>query len=159
MGNRIKVSLLCLVGVSLSSAVSAACSDDVTTIRGDFGEARFSIEVADEPQERSRGLMHVESMPRFSGMLFIYERPQSASFWMRNTLIPLDMLFVDQNGTISKIHENAIPLDETPIFGGDEVSHVLEINGGLSSKLGIEVGDTLQHPSFGDVAVDPCPID
>lgn len=103
--------------------------------------------------------MFVESMPRFSGMLFVYERPQFASFWMKNTLIPLDMLFVDEAGVIQNIHKEATPHDETPIIGGDGISHVLEINGGMSELLGIEVGDSLQHPSFGGTAVDPCPKD
>lgn len=157
MGSRFKIKhwlFLCFVAPQLAAA---ECSIDTTTIRGDFGEVRFSVDVADEPSERAQGLMFVESMPRFTGMLFIYERPQFASFWMRNTLIPLDMLFVDETGRILTLHENAIPLDETPIMGGDNISHVLEINGGLSSLLGIKVGDTLQHPSFGENAVDPCP--
>lgn len=145
--------MVALLGPSFAFA---QCAEDITTVRGDFGEARFSIELADEPDERAQGLMFVESMPRFSGMLFVYERPQTANFWMRNTLIPLDMLFVGETGEIKNIHVNAIPLDETPISGGDNVSHVLEINGGMVDLLGIEVGDTLQHPSFGPEAIDPC---
>ncbi len=145
------------VALLFAQPAHAVCTDDITTVRGSFGEAQFSIDVADEPSERAQGLMFVETMPRFSGMLFIYERPQSATFWMRNTLIPLDMVFVDETGEIRNIHKNAIPLDETPIFGGDEITHVLEINGGLSDLLGIKVGDTLQHPSFGELASDPCP--
>ena len=102
--------------------------------------------------------MHRESMPQLSGMLFVYSRPQSLAFWMRNTLIPLDMIFVDPKGTIAKIHENAIPLDETAIEGGDGLTHVLEINGGLSKGFGIKAGDVLQHPSFDqDDAAWPCP--
>jgi len=90
-------------------------------------------------------------------MLFIYNRPTSLSFWMRNTLIELDMLFVDATGVIRNIHERAIPLDETPIFGGDGLTHVLEINGGLARTLGIKVGDQLRHPSFEQsTAAWPC---
>jgi len=136
--------------------LSAACSDDLITVHGDFGRARFQITVADDNDERAQGLMHVESMGTLEGMLFIYEQPIRASFWMRNTLIPLDMLFADQSGTITHIHENAIPLDETPILGGDGVQYVLEINGGLSRRLGVAVGDVLQHPSLGDAASLPC---
>lgn len=149
------------LGVLLLSASSgwAACSEEVTTVRGDFGQARFSVDVADDAIERGKGLMFVEHMPTLQGMLFVYERPQRASFWMRNTLIPLDILFADETGQIITLHENAVPLDETPIPGGDNVSHVLEINGGLSARLGIKVGDTLQHPSFGKNAADPCPIE
>lgn len=92
--------------------------------------------------------MHREKMARFAGMLFVYERPQRLAFWMRNTLIPLDLLFADETGQITRIHENAVPLDETPIEGGEGLTHVLEINGGMSAQLGIQVGDILQHESF-----------
>lgn len=139
-----------------ANAAAAACSDDVATVRGTFGQASFKIEVADEPQERAQGLMFVESMPTLAGMLFVYEAPQRASFWMRNTLISLDMLFADEAGVITRIHPDAIPGDETPIDGGNDVAAVLEINGGLAARLGIAEGDTIQHPSFGDAAADPC---
>ncbi len=148
----------CIVYFASMTASWATCAEDVTTVRGDFGQARFTVDVADDAAERGQGLMFVEHMPTLQGMLFVYEQPQRASFWMRNTLIPLDILFADETGKIITLHENAIPLDETPIPGGDNVSHVLEINGGLSARLGIKVGDTLQHPSFGKNAADPCPI-
>ena len=135
----------------------AACSDDSVELRGDWGTARFAVDVADDPQERSKGLMFVEQMPAMQGMLFIYERPQPASFWMRNTLIPLDMLFLDETGTVTRIHENAEPLDETPIPGGDAVLSVLEINGGMADRLGIEVGSQLRHPDLPqDIAAWAC---
>ena len=118
--------------------------------------ARFTVQVADDAAERSQGLMFVEAMPTLEGMLFVYERPQRVSFWMRNTIIPLDMLFVEPDGVISKIHKEAVPLDESGIPGGDNVQYVLEINGGLSDRLGISVGDILQHPSIGPDAAKPC---
>ncbi len=92
--------------------------------------------------------MHRTELPAGAGMLFVYEHPQSVAFWMRNTLIPLDMIFVDIRGEIVHLHENAQPLDETPIPGGDSVFAVLEINGGLSRRIGFKVGDTLRHPAF-----------
>ncbi len=158
MGQRLTLTYVTvlLAGTLTASAAQAACSDDVVTVRGDFGQANFQVEVADEPQERAQGLMFVESMPTLSGMLFVYEAPQRASFWMRNTLIPLDMLFADETGLITRIHPEAIPGDETPIDGGNDVTAVLEINGGLAARLGIAEGDTLQHPSFGEGAADPC---
>jgi len=139
-----------------ASAAHGACANDVATVVGDFGQANFRIDVADDPQERAQGLMFVEEMPTLGGMLFIYEKPQRASFWMRNTLIPLDMLFLDQTGVITRLHENAIPGDETPIPGGDNIAAVLEINGGMSARLGIAEGDAIQHPSFGADAALPC---
>ena len=134
----------------------AGCSADRVTVTGDFGRAAFTVTVADEGPERSRGLMHVEEMPTMTGMLFVYPAPQRASFWMRNTLIPLDMLFADPTGRITRIHDNAMPLDETSIDGGEGVQFVLEINGGLAARLGIEVGDVMQHPAFGPGAAAPC---
>ncbi len=127
---------------------SAACRDDTVWIRGDFGEARFTVEVADDDGERALGLMHRPSLPASAGMLFVYPRPQRLSFWMRDTLIELDMLFVDEHGVVQNIHHRAVPLDETSIFGGNNLTHVLEINGGFAEMLGLSVGDELRHPSF-----------
>jgi uncharacterized membrane protein (UPF0127 family) len=156
--NLIRASRLALACCLLGSAASAqACSQDRVLVKGDFGEAQFVIELADEPAERGRGLMNRESMARSAGMLFVFEHPQAVAFWMKNTLIPLDMVFTDRAGRIVHIHENAIPLDETPIPGGEGVYAVLEINGGLSTMFGIKVGDALQHPAFsGGPAVFPC---
>ena len=134
----------------------AVCEDNRVTVSGDWGQAHFNVDVADDPAERAQGLMFVEDLPTLSGMLFVYEQPQSVSFWMKNTLIPLDMLFAAPTGEILAIHENAIPLDTTPIPGGDGIQMVLEINGGLASRLGIEAGNVLQHPSFGSKAILPC---
>ncbi|WP_417249044.1 DUF192 domain-containing protein [Celeribacter sp.] len=134
-----------------------ACAPDEVLIRGDFGEMRFDISVADDALERGEGLMHVPVMPRTEGMLFVYERPQQVAFWMKNTLIPLDMIFVDGRGVVLQIHENAVPGDLTPIPShSDEVVAVLEINGGMSSMLGLEIGDRLAHPAFGAEAALPC---
>lgn len=135
----------------------AACSADTVWIRGEFGTARFSVEIADTDSSRAQGLMHRTEMGASEGMLFIYDQPRSLSFWMRNTLIPLDMLFVDPTGTVTRIHPDAVPLDETPIFGGDGLTHVLEINGGLASALGIDAGAQMRHPSFEQsTAAWPC---
>lgn len=140
-----------------AAPVLAACDDARVDIRGDWGQARFSVELADEPAERSQGLMNRPSMPSGAGMLFVYPAPQRATFWMRNTLIALDMIFLDETGTVTHIHENAIPLDETTIDGGTGVLSVLEINGGMAARFGIEVGDTLRHPAFdSEIAAWPC---
>jgi uncharacterized membrane protein (UPF0127 family) len=140
----------------LAQPLWAVCADDKVTIKGDWGQASFTVDVADDVQERAQGLMFVETMPTLKGMLFVYERPQSVSFWMKNTLIPLDMLFASPSGEILNIHENAVPGDLTAIPGGDGVQMVLEINGGLSGRLGIVAGDVMQHPSFGADAILPC---
>ena len=163
MGSRATLTSLvgvCIAAASISSNAAwaeAACAVDRVLVSGDFGEARFSIELADDPGERAQGLMHRDSMPRSAGMLFVFEQPQPVAFWMKNTLIPLDMIFTDKVGRIQHIHQNAIPHDQTPIAGGKGIYSVLEINGGLSKVYGFNVGDVLQHPAFSDgPAAIPC---
>ncbi len=145
----------------LTAGIAAAqdvCRADTVALRGDWGQARFTVEIARTPDEQRTGLMNRPSMPVSAGMLFVYDRPQTLSFWMRNTLIPLDMLFIDAAGVVQHIHHNAIPLDETSIFGGNDLLAVLEINGGLSRRLGITKGSVLRHPAFdADLAEWPCP--
>ncbi len=145
--------------LSTAAALHASCVDTQVDLRGDWGQARFSVEVADDPAERSQGLMDRERMARSAGMLFVYDSPQRVAFWMRNTLIPLDMIFIDATGTVARIHENAVPLDETAIHGGDAIQYVLEINAGLSSRLGIDAGTVLRHPAFGENAVWGCKVE
>ncbi len=132
----------------LAATAASACSENTVELRGEFGSARFTVELADEPEERSIGLMNRESMPMSAGMLFVYDSPQRATFWMRNTLIPLDMVFADASGTVTKVHENAIPLDETTIDGGPGVKFVLEINGGLAGPMGITPGVEMRHAAI-----------
>ena len=140
-----------------ASGVHAQCSDSKVDIRGDWGQVSFQAEVADSPQEHSRGLMFRDELAPLAGMLFVYEKPQAVAFWMRNTLIPLDMLFADAAGKIVRIHENAVPLDETPIPGGDNIQFVFEISGGMSATLGIATGSELRHPSISEeFAAWPC---
>lgn len=150
--------LLALAFLAAAGPVAAEtiCRPDSVEIRTPRGETRFSIELADTPDSRAYGLMNRASLPKSSGMLFVYEYPQHVSFWMRNTLIPLDMIFVDARGVITRIHENARPHDETPIDGGSGVLAVLEINGGLARRLGLTEGGVLQHPAFGAGAAWPC---
>lgn len=152
---RICVALAMYFGV-VSVAAHAECRSDIVQLRGDWGQVRFQVEIADDDAERSRGLMFREEMPRNAGMLFIFDRPKPVSFWMQNTLIPLDMIFTDSTGRVVKVHHNAIPGDTTPIPGGDNVLTVLEINGGLAERYGIDAGSDLQHESFGAAAVWPC---
>ncbi len=140
----------------VASQVWALCSDNQIDVRGDWGSARFSVEVADDGPKRSLGLMHRESMATSAGMLFVYPRPQKAVFWMKNTLIPLDMIFADETGVVTAVHENAVPLDLTGIDGGDNVQYVLEINAGLSKRLGLSVGSEMRHPAIGENAAWMC---
>lgn len=148
-----------VLGWVVAGAALAECSLDRVDLRGPWGNAAFKVEVVDTPETRAQGLMHRPSMPRFSGMLFIFEPPPGpVSFWMENTLIPLDMVFLDQTGTVSHVHHDARPLDRTPIPGGHAVMYVLEINGGMARTLGIAPGSELRHPGIpADLAAWPCP--
>lgn len=149
--------IACCAGVGATGALDSDCQLDRISIRGEWGQASFTIEVADDPNERAQGLMFRETMPTTHGMLFLFEAPQQVGFWMKNTLLPLDMLFIRPDGSVSRIHENAIPHDTTLIDGGPGVSAVLEINGGLAARFGIGEDSELQHPAFDqDVAVWPC---
>ena len=138
-------------------AASAACSRDAVDLRGEWGQARFTVELADSNALRAQGLMFRESMAQRAGMLFVYDRPQRAVFWMKNTLIPLDMIFVDRQGAVTAVHHDAIPGDLTPIDGGHKVFAVLEINGGLARKYGIGPGSQMRHEIFVEgPAIWPC---
>lgn len=146
-----------LAAVVFAGTASAGCAPDRVSLRGDFGVLTFRVEVADEPAERARGLMEREAMAPMAGMLFVFDESRPVTFWMRNTLIPLDMLFADETGRIVRIHENAVPLDETLIPSGQPVRFVLEINGGLAERFGIAEGAELRHPAIAtDTAAWPC---
>ena len=111
-------------------------------IRSKHGkDVPFKVEVVDTPESRMFGLMHRNSLPEEEGMWFVFDESKERSFWMRNTLIPLDIIFVTENMMISHIHKMAVPLDETPIPSNGEARYVLEVNGGMSDKLGIQAGD------------------
>lgn len=121
-------------------------SESVAVIRSGGQAHRFNIEIADTPETRSRGLMFRQELAPDAGMLFDYRSEQMASFWMMNTYIPLDMLFIRANGEIVRVHANARPHDLTPVVSGEPVQFVLEIPGGRAAELGIVEGDGLEHP-------------
>jgi len=109
---------------------------------------RFEVEVADTEEERARGLMFRESLPENEGMLFLYPEPRPVSFWMKNTYIPLDMLFIGSDGLVAAIAEQTQPLSETTIPSTVPVKAVLEINGGLAQTLGIKIGARVRSPAY-----------
>jgi len=108
---------------------------------------KFEVELATTPAEREQGLMYRKSLAPNAGMLFLYPDEQQVAFWMKNTLIPLDMLFLKADGSIARIAHNAVPLDETPIPSNAAVKAVLEVNGGTTQALGIKEGDKVDYPS------------
>jgi uncharacterized membrane protein (UPF0127 family) len=146
-----------LLALWSGAAVAEECTPGVLYLRDPDSTLRFEVEVMDSDEGRARGLMFRESLPRFGGMLFVYPQPGPVAFWMRNTLIPLDMLFFDETGRLETIHENAVPLDETPIPGGNDILYVLEVNGGTVASLGIDLGAELRHPAVNpELAAWPC---
>ncbi|MBB36837.1 MAG: hypothetical protein CME88_06050 [Hirschia sp.] len=149
---------LSLFGALSSTPVEAQDADvqqvlqtEPLTIQSAGATHSFNIELADEAEERARGLMFRESMARDHGMLFTFEQQREPGMWMKNTLIPLDMLFIDENGIILAIAENTQPHSLRHVTPGMPVSGVLELNGGLTSELEIAPGDVVHHPFFGNV--------
>lgn len=121
-------------------------NDNKVVLQTELGDIPIKVEVADTPELRRRGLMFRTKMPRDEGMLFDFQETREVAFWMRNTFIPLDMIFIDERGYIKHIHQNAIPQDPTSIPSQHPVRFVLEINGGLSAQYGLKVGDQVRHP-------------
>ncbi len=109
---------------------------------------RFEIELAVTPQQQATGLMNRPEMAADAGMLFVFEPERPVSFWMKNTLISLDMLFVGADGRIVNIGARTEPLSLASVPSDGPVGAVLEINGGLSAMLGIRPGDKIVHPAF-----------
>lgn len=110
--------------------------------------SKIDIEKAETDVERIQGLMFRKSMPEEQGMLFLFEQSEQQGFWMRNTYIPLDIIYVDENNVITTIHENAKPLDEKSLPSNGPAKYVVEVNGGYAKKYGIKVGDKISWQSF-----------
>ena len=115
------------------------------TIHSATGDHLFTVQVAATPEEQQQGLMFFRSLGADQGMIFPYDPPQPVSFWMHNTLIPLDMVFIRADGTIARI-ATAKALDDTPVPAGEPVAAVLEIRGGRAAELGIRAGDRVDWP-------------
>ncbi len=112
---------------------------------------RFTVELADSDERRAYGLMHRDAMPPDHGMIFDFKADQPVAMWMRNTRLPLDMLFIARDGKVVNIRERAVPFDETSIYSDGPVRSVLELNGGTVSRLGIKPGDVVRHGLFRNV--------
>ena len=122
------------------------------TIAAAGGSHKFTVEVATTPGQMEQGLMFRQSLAPDAGMIFDYSVPSMAAMWMKNTLIPLDMLFVDQRGRIINIHERAVPGSLEPIAAAAPARAVIELNGGTAARLGIKPGDRIIFPLFGDAS-------
>lgn len=144
--------LLILFATLPSAAQSPAIDFARSSLAIVSGDQRhnFSVEMAVTPEQRSRGLMFRRNLAPDAGMLFDYgPKPQRAMMWMRNTYIPLDMVFIDANGRIESIAERTVPFSLETISSRGPVLGVLELNGGTAARLGIAPGDLVEHPLFG----------
>ena len=119
------------------------------TIVSATGPHKFAIEVATTPAQLEQGLMFRRNLAPDAGMLFDFGQPTMAMMWMKNTLIPLDMLFVDEHGRIVNIRERAVPESLDIIASSAPARGVIELNGGTAARLGIQPGDRVIHPLFG----------
>ena len=122
------------------------------TIVSAGGPHRFTIELAETPGQMEQGLMFRRSLAPDAGMLFDFKQPTMATMWMRNTLIPLDMLFVDQHGRIVNIVQRAVPESDQTIAAAAPVRAVIELNGGTADRLDIKPGDRVLYPIFGNAS-------
>ncbi|WP_232846685.1 DUF192 domain-containing protein [Devosia beringensis] len=139
-----------LLAVLMVAAPLAACSDEgKLVLHTATGEHAFNVELVDTPESRAKGLMFREELADDAGMLFDFKQEREVSFWMSNTLIPLDMIFVGADGVVKTIHVNARPQDLTSIPSQVPVQFVLEIPGGRSEELGLQPGDTMEHERVG----------
>jgi uncharacterized protein len=130
-------------------AEEAVSTEKLAVVTKDGARHVFDVEVADTKEEMARGLMFREAMAEGRGMLFQTGRPpREISFWMKNTLIPLDMIFVGEGGEVVHIAQNAEPRSLKPVPSQGPAVGVIEINGGLSARLGLKSGDRVEHPYF-----------
>jgi uncharacterized protein len=112
------------------------------------GSHAFQVQIAADEATREIGLMNRRFMPADQGMLFEFDHDGPVSFWMKNTYIPLDMIFISRSGIVTKIVANAEPLSERAIPSGAPCAAVLELNGGAAAAIGLKVGDSVRHPFF-----------
>lgn len=118
------------------------------TIETATGQHDFTVEVASTWARRAQGLQHRRTLAADAGMLFDYQESRPVSMWMKNTYLPLDMLFVDAAGRVARVAEDTEPLSLTPIPSGEPVRAVIELNAGTARRLGIRPGDRVHHPIF-----------
>jgi uncharacterized membrane protein (UPF0127 family) len=142
--------ILFVIGLAALGAIASgrAASDDTIKIVGRSGVHAFSVELATNELERERGLMFRKELPEGYGMLFDFHTDQTANFWMRNTYIPLDIIFIKSDGHILRIAEHAKPMSDDLIPSGGPIRAVLEVIGGTARKLGIAPGDTVTGSFF-----------
>ncbi|MEM7499290.1 MAG: DUF192 domain-containing protein [Pseudomonadota bacterium] len=124
------------------------CRPDSVILETDAGAVRYTVEIADEPAEHAQGLMFREEMAEDAGMLFLFAAPRRASFWMRNTFIPLDMIFIGPDGRVLNVEADTVPFSEAPRNSDGDAAAVLEVNAGQAAAQGIGAGTLVRHPAL-----------
>src|SRR5262249_1355959 len=138
-----------LLFLAACASESVALPVETIVIDTHKGPAKFRVEVANDAASQERGLMYRKELAENAGMIFEFGRPRFVTFWMKNTYIPLDMLFVPKDGTISSVEPNAVPLSTETIPSHEPIVAVIELNGGRAHDLDIEPGDRVHAPNFG----------
>jgi hypothetical protein len=153
-----RISIALLTVILLAAPFAASWSAQPSGLLKDFGRTQliivasinrcilFDIYIAASRQQRAQGLMHIRQMDTYEGMIFLYSQPAQISMWMKNTLIPLDMLFLDRSGKIVAIHTGAVPMSEEIIKSGVSVTAVLELNAGAVEQFGLQKNDRVIFP-------------
>lgn len=142
--------LFVILSILLGTGVAHAQERVPLTIETAAGVRHaFQVEVADTDQERGQGLMYRREMAPDHGMLFVFDRPHRVTMWMKNTPLPLDMLFIGADGRIVDIHERTVPFSLDTIAAGRRSLYVLELNGGTVDRLGLAVGDRVSGAGVG----------
>ena len=136
------------VAMVLAPSARAQGATEALTLVTRTGKHVFQVEVMRKPAELSRGLMFRRTMAKDRGMLFDFGKTGPVAMWMRNTYLPLDMVFIDKNGLVANVAENTEPLSEANIVSVRPVLSVLEINAGTARRIGLKAGDTVLHPLF-----------
>jgi uncharacterized membrane protein (UPF0127 family) len=138
-----------LLALALFAQASAIATGTGTLVlKTETGDHNFNVEVATTREEQALGLMFRRSLPENAGMLFIYQQPQPAVMWMKNTFIPLDMVFIAPDGRVLRIEINTEPFSTAMIPSEGAVSAVLELNAGQADKIGLKRGDKVVYPGL-----------
>ncbi len=146
MGKRRNGAILGLIA-ALTAGQGIACPEDHIDIRTSAGVSTYSIEIADDAAERAQGLMFREAMPRDHGMYFVYPTGRPVAFWMKNTPLPLDIIYINERGIICSIAADTTPYSEEALPSGCAAQTVLELNAGEAKAAGIRVGAPVRHPA------------
>jgi uncharacterized protein len=148
----LRAALFALLALAFASAAplssEAQMQRETLTLVTASGERKIEIEVARTPDEQAKGLMFRTELADTSGMLFPYSPPRELTMWMRNTYIPLDMVFIRKDGIVHRIEVRTEPLSEAVISSGTPAAAVLELAGGAAERLGLKPGDRVVHPHF-----------